>query len=130
MQFLDQSSIYLMFKRGPKDISIAWKFSGKQTGMWDIVEIVVNRRPFYWGYNASTRFNLRHFASFCVVQSRFLYLLLQLELTPHSFTKSRTLLHQNRGITSWKQSKFTKIYEKMRKTAHFCIIFCIFKAKV
>ena len=91
IQFLDQSSIYLMFKRGLKDISIARIFFGKQTRVREMVEIVVNRRPFSWGFNASTRFNRRHFASFCVVQSMFLYSLLELELIPHSFMKSRSL---------------------------------------
>ena len=42
-QSLDQSSMYLMSKRGPKYISIAFRIFDEQTRMWDMVEIAVNR---------------------------------------------------------------------------------------
>ena len=86
---LDQSPIYIMSIRGLKDISINCRVFEKQTKMWDMVEIAVNRRPFHWSFTASTRFNLWHFASFFVMQSSFSYSCLKLEIIPHTFMKSR-----------------------------------------
>ena len=40
---MDQTSIYLMSKRGPKDTTIAQKGIEKQTRKCDMVEIVANR---------------------------------------------------------------------------------------
>ena len=43
IQSMDQSSTYLLSKRGPKDISIAFIIFEKQIRMWYMVEIAVNR---------------------------------------------------------------------------------------
>ena len=43
IQYLDQISIYLMSKRGPKDILITFTVFEKQTRMRGVVEIAVNR---------------------------------------------------------------------------------------
>ena len=43
IQSMDQSSTYLLSKRGPKDISITFRIFEKQTRMWYMVEIAVNR---------------------------------------------------------------------------------------
>ena len=43
IQSMDQSSTYLLSKRGSKDISIAFRIFEKQIRMWYMVEIAVNR---------------------------------------------------------------------------------------
>ena len=48
-----------MIKRGSKDYAIALIDFDKQSRTRDMVEIVVNREPFSWGFIASIGFGLK-----------------------------------------------------------------------